>query len=425
MVLARWQRSVVDDSGDVQASPSIEVRRESDNALATIYSDRAGTTPLGNPFTGATDGFAFFYAVGDAYKITATKGSFSRIERYVGIGLASESDGAAAGVTYLFSSSVTDATPGDGYFKFNNASPASATQLFIDEDAFGLVSMAGYIQSWDDNGVIGNRGTVFIQQNDGQAYFLGTVTGSVTDAGNYDKVIVTPVATFGTFVQDKKCSMLFTPRGAGGDVVGPASSTTGRIARYADGTGKLIEDSGVTITTVGTGRQTVYVPSTAWKKYPSQAGKPDSATNEFTTLNNCWDSHNYDPTSGEFTYFDILMPKGWDEGQITFAYEWSHPATTVNFGVVFQLAAHAVGNGDTLNFTLVNSTQQVDTGGTTDTEFLSPIPSPFTIGGSPAELDHVQFRLGRVVADAGDTMAVDARIHGVHIYFSTNANTDA
>ena len=35
--------------------------------------------------------------------------------------------------------------------------------------------------------------------------------------------------------------------GGSGNVVGPASSTTNAIASYADGTGKLIQDSGVTI----------------------------------------------------------------------------------------------------------------------------------------------------------------------------------
>lgn len=95
MALARWQRTIVDDAGDVVPSASVEVRKESDNSLATIYSDRLGTTPLANPFTADAEGFAAFHAVGGAYKVTATSGAFSREWRYVPLGTAAERDAAS------------------------------------------------------------------------------------------------------------------------------------------------------------------------------------------------------------------------------------------------------------------------------------------------------------------------------------------
>lgn len=93
MVLARWQATIVDDAGNVQDAASVEVRHETGGApLATIYSDRDGTTPISNPLTTGSDGFAAFHVAGGAYKITATKGAFSRQWRYVGIGTAAEND---------------------------------------------------------------------------------------------------------------------------------------------------------------------------------------------------------------------------------------------------------------------------------------------------------------------------------------------
>lgn len=92
MALAKWQRTIVDETGAVQSGASVEVRIQDTNALASIYSDRAGSTPKSNPFTTGFDGFADFFAPGNAYKITATKGGFSKTWEYVPIGIAQELD---------------------------------------------------------------------------------------------------------------------------------------------------------------------------------------------------------------------------------------------------------------------------------------------------------------------------------------------
>lgn len=87
MVLGRWQASIVDDDGSVQPAASIEVRREVSGApLASLFSDRDGAVPIGNPFFADSEGFAAFHVVGGSYRITATKGSFSRTWRYVDVG---------------------------------------------------------------------------------------------------------------------------------------------------------------------------------------------------------------------------------------------------------------------------------------------------------------------------------------------------
>lgn len=93
MALARYQFTVTDEAGNVQPLASVEVRSEAPGAaLAALYSDRSGTTPLGNPFLADADGFAAFHVIGGAYKITSTFGSGSRIFRYEGIGTSSETD---------------------------------------------------------------------------------------------------------------------------------------------------------------------------------------------------------------------------------------------------------------------------------------------------------------------------------------------
>jgi hypothetical protein len=90
--LARFQRTIVDDTGAIIASPTVTVRDQVSNALVSLFSDRAGASALSNPFTGTTEGLAAFHVAGGAYKVRATSGSFTAEWTWVGIGTASEYD---------------------------------------------------------------------------------------------------------------------------------------------------------------------------------------------------------------------------------------------------------------------------------------------------------------------------------------------
>lgn len=172
------------------------------------------------------------------------------------------------------------------------------------------------------------------------------------------------------------------------------------------------------------GRHTFYVsagamlPSAAGgcqplARIPSAASQPDIVT------------LNFDATTQEFAQFSVRMPKSWDEGTITFAPTWSHPSTTTNFGVVWELQAVALANGDAIATAYGTAQSSTDTGGSTDTLYIGPESSAITVAGSPAAEEVVHFRIARAPANASDNLAVDARLHGVTIYLTTNANTDA
>lgn len=92
MTLARFQRTIVDASGNIVASPTITVRDQATNSLVSIYSDRDGLSALSNPFTGTSGGLAAFHVAGGSYKITATSGAYTAEWTWVGIGTASEYD---------------------------------------------------------------------------------------------------------------------------------------------------------------------------------------------------------------------------------------------------------------------------------------------------------------------------------------------
>jgi len=143
----------------------------------------------------------------------------------------------------------------------------------------------------------------------------------------------------------------------------------------------------------------------------SAANQPDIQTLDFDT------------TTQEFAQFSILMPKRWDRSTVTFAPVWSH-AAAATFGVVWELQAVAVSNDDTIAVAYGTAQSSTDTGGTTNDVYVGPESAAITVAGSPAAGDLVFFRLARAPANGSDTLNVDARLHGIELYFNVAAEND-
>ena len=98
MVMARWQRTIVDGAGNVIPGANFEVRKEVPGApLAALKSDRAGVTGISNPGVADSNGDVGFHVVGGAYKIRVWLGpsgapTYEKIWRYEPIGTAQELD---------------------------------------------------------------------------------------------------------------------------------------------------------------------------------------------------------------------------------------------------------------------------------------------------------------------------------------------
>jgi len=114
MSLARYNRVVQDSAGNGVAGAHIEVRLDiPGQPLAALYSDRAGTVGIGNPFDADSNGVFGFHVVGGAYQVRAYTGpsgapTFERILRYEAIGLNSESDSIASVVQRVITAAGTD-----------------------------------------------------------------------------------------------------------------------------------------------------------------------------------------------------------------------------------------------------------------------------------------------------------------------------
>jgi len=132
----------------------------------------------------------------------------------------------------------------------------------------------------------------------------------------------------------------------------------------------------------------------------------------------------FDASTKEKAQFGIQMPKSWNEGTLVAQFVWTHPSTTTNFGVSWELAAVAFANDDAAD-TAFGTLQEIDdTGGTTYDIYITGETPAITVAGTPGAEEYVMFQVSRDPADAGDTMAVDAWLLGVRIHYTTDAVSD-
>lgn len=217
----------------------------------------------------------------------------------------------------------------------------------------------------------------------------------------------------------------------------PTTWMLGTITAYNSGTGSLT----VNVTSIlgaGTqaawtvsltspqevsGKQSVWIP--AWGMVSRitngpGVGKVETATNKVNlpTLD-------FDTATAENAQFQIRMPKSWNAGTVTAVFVWSHAATTTNFGVAWSLKGLALDDSEAADGAFGTTITVTDTGGTTNNQYITAETAAVTISSSPAKSSVVVFEVTREVANAGDTMAIDARLHGVMLYYTTDAASDA
>lgn len=171
---------------------------------------------------------------------------------------------AVAALAYAFSTTTSDADPGNGIFRLNNATPASATALYIDNVDSDGVTMSSVIDTFDDS-TNTTRGTLTIRSKlDASVKYVYRVTGAVVDGTGYRKVTLAYVAGSGTIANAADCYLIFNRAGdkgtdgaGAGDVVGPASATNNGFVKFDGTTGKLVKDSAATLGTTDYGDATV------------------------------------------------------------------------------------------------------------------------------------------------------------------------
>lgn len=169
------------------------------------------------------------------------------------------------------------------------------------------------------------------------------------------------------------------------------------------------------------GKQTIWVPAAAMTARTTNGAA--SGTTELATNDIMLTSKDFDTTTEEGVGFMIAMPKSWNESTVTYKAYWT--AASGSGGVAWGVAAYALSDDDAMDTAVSGQQVVTDTLLTANDMHITAESSAITIGGTPAEGDVVYFEVTREVANGSDTIAVDAKLIGVQLYYTTNATTDA
>jgi len=130
----------------------------------------------------------------------------------------------------------------------------------------------------------------------------------------------------------------------------------------------------------------------------------------------------FDTATEEHAYFNYPLPKGWNEGTVTFTPYWT--AASGSGGVTWGLAGLAVSNDGALDAAVGTEVDVDDTLLAADDVHIGPESAAVTLAGTPAESDWCYFVIARKVADANDTLGVDAQLLGIKLTFTRASYTD-
>ncbi|MCK5446340.1 MAG: hypothetical protein KAI73_12005, partial [Rhodospirillaceae bacterium] len=125
-------------------------------------------------------------------------------------------------VTYAFDASTTvSEDPGDGDFRLNNATIASATVMSFSNNTAdsGNPDISDWMATWDDSTSTDIRGTITISELGSPAIFaIFSVNADLTDGGEYLDIPVAYVDGAGSFTASTKYVVSFSRTGNSGVV---------------------------------------------------------------------------------------------------------------------------------------------------------------------------------------------------------------
>lgn len=149
--------------------------------------------------------------------------------------------GVHAGSPYLWNTSTATTDPGAGKVKVNNATLASATELYISEaDDLGN-ALAPLIATWEDGTSIVRGRLMLHDPSDRTNFAIFDITGVMVDNGAWDTFTIVHVASGGALTNNLPVQVFFTPTGDKGDQGDPGFKFLFNSAIAADpGSGKLL-----------------------------------------------------------------------------------------------------------------------------------------------------------------------------------------
>ena len=184
---------------------------------------------------------------------------------------------------------------------------------------------------------------------------------------------------------------------------------------YTRATGKAVVGSTA-------GIATIWVPAVAMKETASN-GCASIANVETTSGRPDMNVLDFDDGSDEHAQFQVAFPKSWNAGTVTFQVYWCCTATDTD-GVSWGLQGVSVPDNSTIDVAYGTAVVVDDANqGAAEEQLVTDVSTAVTIA-SAADDCLTYFRIFRDVSDANDTATEDARLLGVKIFFTTDAEND-
>lgn len=166
------------------------------------------------------------------------------------------------------------------------------------------------------------------------------------------------------------------------------------------------------------GAQSVWIPAGAMM--PRLTNGPSIGAVETATNKVMLQTLDFDQATAEFAQFTIAMPKSWNAGTVTFKALFSHASGTGN--VIFSLAGVSFASDDAMDAAFGTAVAHgATTVGTANDIYISATSGAVTIAGA-GKSEYVTFQVAR---DVSDTLNADARLHGIQLFYTTDAMNDA
>lgn len=138
------------------------------------------------------------------------------------------------GLSYAFSTTTTDADPGTGTLRLDNATASSATGLYISDTEGNAVDVSAYLLTWDDSTSTTTGGQVLIRsKTDASVFHIYDVT-AITDNTGYVDATLSWIAGNGAFTNGDALVVSFQRQGDKGDT--GATGAAGTVSATGDGT---------------------------------------------------------------------------------------------------------------------------------------------------------------------------------------------
>lgn len=176
-------------------------------------------------------------------------------------------------------------------------------------------------------------------------------------------------------------------------------------------------------TGVTAGKHTIFIPASAMLAAATSGaatGQVEMATNKQNIA-----VLDFDDAADEYAHFQIAFPKSWNLGTVSFQVFWTTSATGTT-GVAWALEAVARSDNEAIDAAWGTAVVVTDDAQSAANEQLVTAESgAVTIAGTPVDDDLVYFRLFRDVSDGNDDMTEDARLVGIKLFYTTDADNDA